>query len=73
MQIHVHVQDVLVIVKNRGLKEMIKLECNVKDCHYEFSRYGKFDIHEHKESGITHELRQWFCGGGHENWESKAW
>jgi len=54
---------------------MAKLECNVKDCIYEFSRYGEYNIHEHEvgKISITHELQQWFCGVGHENWESKAW
>ncbi len=52
---------------------MAKLECNVKDCLHEFSRYGEYNIHEHKDQGITHELQQWFCGAGHENWETRAW
>jgi len=52
---------------------MAKLECNVKDCPHELSRYGKYDTHEHEESGMKHELQQWFCGAGHENWSSRAW
>ena len=51
---------------------MATLECNVKDCPHEFSRYGKFDSHEH-DSGMKHELQQWFCGANHENWETRAW
>lgn len=54
---------------------MAEVKCGIEGCFYGFSKYGRFNSHDHKvgKSSIHHELQQWFCGAGHENWDSRAW